>query len=194
MIAEHVLLQPAYLYNYTTTLAQSQAILSQFTAQAVAQHYAVFDVSRIVREINKRAAVGQAMGDFAERMIGDANLREGLMSGLASAYAAIPTNVAPLTTVNYDALLRTIVERFDEVGMIRSESLYHVVLWRMDGWLESLPPNVRQLFIAVIAALVAVIFQKAIDVGKDALKARPALHEKHVTPEHLDDVGGNMCR
>ncbi len=189
LVAEQVLLEPAYAQDYTSTLAQSHAILSQFTAQ----HSAEFDLSRIVGSINAQIIGAQSVASFAERIIGDENLRHGLMNGLTSAYAAA-SNVAPITTFNYDEAFRTVVERFDELGLTRSESLYHVVLWQMDRWLESLPPNVRQLFIAIVAVLVGLVCQEAITIGKAALRNLPSHHEQHDLSDEDDPPSSDMCR
>jgi len=166
--------------------------LSQFNAQA-AQEVAAFDVSRIVAEINEQTAYAQATGAFTASIIRDANLREGLLSGLASAYAAIPSNLTPLTTFNYDELLRTIMGEFDEVGLIRSESFYNAAVSRTEAWLETFPPNVRALVIAIISTLLVFALEKAVDVGSEVLNSLPALQEKHIAPESREPISGNMC-
>lgn len=179
-----------YSQPFVDSLVRNQEVLSRLTARAAEQQAFL---SRVSDGILRQAEFARTIENFTERIIRETALQDGLISRLMSGYRSIPSN---FVTTNYDELLNVVVRGFEETGLTRLEVACPTVLWRFEAWLESFPPNIRNLIIGLILMLFGVVIQGALDFYNSDPKALPAAKENNpslVQPAHGDE-NFEMCR
>ena len=183
-------MRQVYSQPFVDSLVRTQEVLSRLTTQVAGQQAFL---SRVSDGFLRQAEFARTIESFAERIIRETALQEGLVSRLMSGFRAVPSD---FVTTNYDELLNVVMRGFEETGLTQSEVAYQTVLWRFDAWLDKFPPNVRNIVIALIFTLFGVVIQEALDFYKSGPKALPAAHENQaslVEPERVD-ANLDMCR